>query len=84
MASVVTQHIQTSPAEMGLRAAVVMQDVVIDLTGAVRLGEVDEPVTPSIWIVDGEGAHKWRADLKRIEHEALSRAQPPFVAHRKI
>src|SRR5262245_32384724 len=68
-------------AKMRLHAAILMQHVVILLPRPIRFGEMHEPVTPAIWIVDRKRADKWGTMAKRLKHNALSNAEPPLFVH---
>ncbi len=61
-----------------------MQYVVVDLARAIVVGEVDEPVAPSLRVGDGERADEARYALERLEHHPLGRAQPCSVSDQAI
>ena len=49
------QHIESGATEASLHGAVPMKDVVVLLVCAILFCEVNEPVTPTVWIVDRKG-----------------------------
>ena len=72
---------EARPPEMSLGAAVGVQDVVVDLTGAVGIGEMDEPVPPAVPTVDREGADERCAGAERLEHKTLGGSQPRLLMY---
>src|SRR5580698_6192018 len=66
---------------MGLHTAVLMEDVIVFLARPVVAGEVDEPVSPAIRIIDRERTDIASAISKRLEDQTLCGAQPVLVAH---
>lgn len=75
------KHVQAGAPEMRLHSAILMQDVVIFLPCAVAAGEVDEPVAPSVWIIDREGADIGGAVTETFKYQSFRRAEPFVVAH---
>ena len=68
---VIAQHIQSRSTEMGLGRSIVMEHHVVRLSGTVRIGEMDQPVAPTIRIVDREWTYVPGKAMKILEDEAL-------------
>ncbi|PAV67790.1 hypothetical protein WR25_02660 [Diploscapter pachys] len=82
VAWIVRQHVESRPTEMRLRRTILVQHVVINLTCAIDVREVDQPVAPTSRIIDREGTHKRRAGPKGLEDEPLRSAEPQALTHR--
>jgi ATP dependent DNA ligase C terminal region len=68
---IIREHIQTGAAEVGLGTAVCMQNVIVFLSSAIRVREVDQPIAPTVRIIDREWADERRAPFKCVKHDPL-------------